>query len=76
MEMGNTGEMEGKLRIICAQFPFHQKINKPLPGWSNFRCVFRQTCTRQIVALLNKKSPIPRHYTLCNLRQTLQKPVL
>ena len=40
MEMGNTGELEGKLRIICAQFPFHQKINKPLLGWSNFRCVF------------------------------------
>ena len=38
MEMGNTGEMEGKIRIFFTQFPFH--INKPLLGWSNFRCVF------------------------------------
>ena len=38
MEMGNTGEMEGKLRIIFTQFPFH--IDKRLHSYSNFRCVF------------------------------------
>ena len=38
MEMGNTDETEGKLRIFFTQFPFH--INKPLLGWNNFRCVF------------------------------------